>query len=66
MTCAERRSRTHQDDLLDVFGRAPVKHPCGVVFLYVLVHALDLLIPWDEERVMSNQTKRQEGGNERI
>lgn len=45
---------THQDDLLDVFGRAPVKHPRGVVFLYVLVHALNLLVSRDEERVMSN------------
>lgn len=57
MTCSERSSRTHQDDLLDVFGRAPVKHPRGVVFLHVLVHALDLLVARDEKRVVSNQTE---------
>ena len=54
MTCAERSSRTYQDDLLDVFGWAPVKHPGGVVFFYVLVHALNLLAARNEERVMSN------------
>lgn len=57
MTCAASRRRTHQDDLLDVFGRAPVEHPRGVVSLYVLVHALYLLVPRDEERVVSNQTR---------
>lgn len=62
--CAEERNRAYQDDLLDVFGRTPVKHPRGVVFLYVLIHALDLLVPRDEEWVMSNQTKSQEGGDE--
>lgn len=66
MTCTEWRSRTHQDDLLNVFGRAPVKHPRGVIFLYVLVHALNLLVSQDEEWVMSNQTKRWEGESEII
>lgn len=59
------KSRTHQDDLLDVFGLAPVEHPGGVVFLHVLVHALNLLVPRDEQWVMSSRAKRQEGGSER-
>lgn len=61
MTCVALRSRTHQDDLLDVFGRAPVKHPRGVVFLNVLIHALNLLVPRDEEWIVSNQTKKTRG-----
>lgn len=45
--------RTHQDDLLNVLGQAPMKHPRGVVLLHVLVHALDLLVARDEQRVVS-------------
>lgn len=59
----EWRGRTHQNDLLYVFGRAPVKHPSWVIFLYVLIHALNLLAAWDEERVVSNWTKRKEKEN---
>lgn len=60
---AEKPSTTHQDDLLDVFGLAPVEHPSGVVFLDVLIHTLDLLVPRDEERVVSNQGKPSRGRN---
>lgn len=49
------RGRTHQDDLLDVFGWAPMKHPRRVIFLHILVHALNLLVPRDKEWVVSNQ-----------
>lgn len=54
---AEKTSATHQDDLLDVFGLAPVEHPGGVVFFDVLVNTLNLLVPRDEEGVVSNQGK---------
>lgn len=43
----QRSSSTHQDDLFDVFGRTPVKHPCRVIPLDVHVHVLDLLISRD-------------------
>lgn len=51
--------RTHQDDPLDVLGRAPMKHSCGVVLLHILVHALDLLVARDEQRVVSGVDGRQ-------
>lgn len=51
----KKTSATHQDDLLHVFGLAPVEHPGGVVFLDVFVHTLNLLVSWDEEGVVSNQ-----------
>lgn len=51
--CRAGLRKTHQDDLLDVLGVAPVEHPRGVVLLHVLVHALDLLVAWDEQRVVS-------------
>lgn len=31
-----------------------MKHPCGVVLLHILVHALDLLVARDEQRVVSD------------
>lgn len=46
---------THQDDLFDVLGRAPVKHPCRVIPLHVHVHVLNLLVAGDEERVVSTE-----------
>lgn len=60
---AEKTSPTYQDDLLDVLGPTPVEHPGGVVFLDVLVHTLNLLIPRDEEGVVSNQGKPNRGRN---
>lgn len=59
----EKTSATYQDNLLDVFGLAPVEHPGGVVFLDVLVHTLNLLVPRDEEGVVSNQGKPGRGRN---
>lgn len=53
---------THQDDLLDVFRLAPVEHPGGVVFLDVLIHTVNLVVPRDEEGVVSNQRKKKKGG----
>lgn len=53
----EKTSATNQDDFLDVFGLTPVEHPSGVVFLDSLVHTLNLLVPRDEEGVVSNQRK---------
>ena len=58
----QKTSATHQDDLLDVFGLAPVEHPGGVVLLDVLVHTLDLLVPRDEEGVVSNEGKPKKKG----
>lgn len=60
-TCRAEPQKTHQDDLLNVLGRAPVEHPRGVVLLHVLVHALNLLVAWDEQRVVSGVG---EGGRE--
>lgn len=54
--------RTHQDDLLNVLGRTPMKHPRGVVLLHILVHALDLLVARDEQWVVSGV----EGETERV
>lgn len=63
MEMAEKTSATHQDDLLDVLGLAPVEHPGGVVFLNVLIHTLNLLVSRDEEGVVSNQGKPDKGRN---
>lgn len=50
---------THQDDFLDVLGRAPVKHPCRVIPLHVHVHVLDLLVTRDEKGVVSTEKTQQ-------
>lgn len=44
---------TYQDDFLDFFGRAPVKHPRRVVPLHIHVHVLNLFISRNKEGVMS-------------
>lgn len=53
--------RTHQDDLLNVLGRAPMEHSRGVVLLHIRVHAFDLLVARDEQRVVSDTEGQTEG-----
>ena len=53
MRASAATQHTHQDDLLDLLGGAPVEHARGVVLLHAHVHVLDLLVPGDEQRVVS-------------